>query len=192
MLVKRLWITLAVPMFFNRVLDANGAFSAASFAIAALVFGGCWLADRIVRHTLKVVVSLFCEDFPWGMSFCGDSPCVDSPCFFCEESPWGLHFCKLSLHKVYCSISGTLKAVAFLFWLGTLRSVPCIDMASTSCVRLQISCSCCAVTNGLCFRTLARLDMAFMFLSACDRDGLVMFLCLKCTVCWIVSCCGWT
>jgi hypothetical protein len=47
---------------------------------------------------------------------------------------------------------------------------------------LQISCSCCAVTIGLRFRTLARSDMAFMVLSACDRDGLVMCLCLEFTV----------
>jgi hypothetical protein len=29
---------------------------------------------------------------------------------------------------------------------------------------------------------LARLDMAFMILSACNKDGFVMFLCLNCTV----------
>ena len=88
-------------------------------------------------------------------------------------------------------VSGTLGSVAlccnlitvaFLFWLGTLGSVPCIDVASTNRVRLQISCSCCAVTNGLRLRALARSDMAFMILSACNRDGFVMLLCLKCTV----------
>jgi len=80
------------------------------------------------------------------------------------------------------SLGCTLETVAFLFWLGTLGSVPCIDVASTSHVRSRISSSCCAVTNGLLFRTLARSDMAFMILSACNRDGFVMFLCLKCTV----------
>ena len=141
MRVKRLWIALAVPMVFDRVLDANGAFSAASSAIAALVFGGCWLADCVIRRTLKVVVSLFCKDSPRGLSLRKDSPRKvtphkDSPRgSFCDESPWGLLFRKLSPHKVYCSISGTLKVVAFLFWLGTLGSVPCIDVASTSCVR---------------------------------------------------------
>ena len=29
----------------------------------------------------------------------------------------------------------TLETVAFLFWLGTLGSVTCSDVASTSCVR---------------------------------------------------------
>jgi hypothetical protein len=29
---------------------------------------------------------------------------------------------------------------------------------------------------------LARPDMDFTILSACNRDGFVMFLCLKCTV----------
>ena len=90
--------------------------------------------------------------------------------------------CKSFLPKLHCSISSTPEVVASLFLIGTLGSVPCIDVASTSRVRLQISCSCCAVTIGLCFRTLARLDMAFIIFSACDRDGLVMFLCLKCTV----------
>ena len=70
------------------------------------------------------------------------------------------------------ALTCTLKTVAFLFCLGTLGSVPCIDVASTSCVRLQISCSCCAVTNGLLFRMLARLDMAFVILLACNRDSL--------------------
>ena len=84
MRVKRLWIALAVPMIFDRVLDANGAFSAASFAIAALVFGGCWLADHVVCLILKVVVSLFCEDSPRGLSFRKDSPRVVTPH---EDSP---------------------------------------------------------------------------------------------------------
>ena len=89
--------------------------------------------------------------------------------------------CVLSLRVVSGTLrsvaSGcTLKTVAFLFWLGTLGSVPCIDVASTKRVRLQISCSCCAVTNGLRFRTLARSEMAFIILSACDRDRFVMFL----------------
>ena len=73
----------------------------------------------------------------------------------------------------------TLETVAFLFCLGTLGSVPCIDVASTSRVRLQISCFCCAVTNGLLFRTLARSDMAFIILLACNRDGFVMFFVLE-------------
>ena len=51
MRVKHLWIALAVPMVFDLVLDARGVFSAASFAIAALVFGVCWIADLVVCHT---------------------------------------------------------------------------------------------------------------------------------------------
>ena len=74
MRVKRLWIALAVPMVFDHVLDANGAFSAVFFEIAALVFGGCWLADCVVCRTLEVVVSLFCKDFPLGLSLREDSP----------------------------------------------------------------------------------------------------------------------
>ena len=122
-------------MVFDLVLDANGAFSAASFAIAALVFGGCWLAYCVVLCTLEVVFSLVCKGSLQGP--CEVIPREDSlRGFFCEESPWGLFFCKLSLRKMDCSISGTLDAVAFVLWLGTLGSVPCIDVASTSCVRL--------------------------------------------------------
>ena len=94
MRVQSLWIAFAVTMVFDCVLDANGAFSAASFAIAALVFGGCWLADRAVRHTLKTVPSLFHEDSPQGLSLLGDSPHVVTPCKDsprevtpCEDSP---------------------------------------------------------------------------------------------------------
>ena len=39
MRVNRLWIAFAVPIVFDRVLDDNGAFNAASCAVAALVFG---------------------------------------------------------------------------------------------------------------------------------------------------------
>ena len=39
MRVNCLWIAFAVPIVFDRVLDANGTFSAASRAVAALVFG---------------------------------------------------------------------------------------------------------------------------------------------------------
>jgi len=86
MRVNHLWIAFALPMVFDRVLDARGAFSAASFAIAALVFGfgGCWLADHVDRCTLQVVVSLFRKDSPRGLSFRGDSPRVMTPR---EDSP---------------------------------------------------------------------------------------------------------
>ena len=40
-----LWAALAVPMVFDRVRDASGAFIAASLAVAALVFG---VALRVV------------------------------------------------------------------------------------------------------------------------------------------------
>ena len=187
MRVKHVWTALAVPMVFDLVLDANGKFNAAFFAIAALVLG-CWLVVCVVCRTLEVAVSLVCEDSLLGLSFRRDSLRKVTPRgnslreFCCDESPWGMLFCKSFLPKVYCSISGTLEVVAYLFLIGTLGSVPCIDVASISRVRLQISCSCCAVTIGLRFRTLARPDMAFMILLACDRDGLVMLLCLKCTV----------
>ena len=69
MRVKRLWIALAVPMVFDHVLDANGAFSAASFAIAALVFGGCWLADNVVYCTLEDVFLCFAKTPHWGCLF---------------------------------------------------------------------------------------------------------------------------
>ena len=39
MRVNRWWIAFAVPIVFDRVLDANGAFNAASRVVAALVFG---------------------------------------------------------------------------------------------------------------------------------------------------------
>ena len=90
-----------------------------------------------------------------------------------------------------CFISGTLgsvalgctlKTVASSFCTGTLGSDPGIEVASISRVRSLISYSCFAVTIGLRFRTLAKSDMAFMILSACDKDGFVMFLCLKWTV----------
>ena len=93
----------------------------------------------------------------------------------------------LSIGSVSGSLGGdavgcTLKAVASLFWMGTLGSDLGTDVASISRVRSRISCSCCAVTIGLHFRTLAKLDMAFMIFSACGNYGFVMFLCLKCTV----------
>ena len=55
MRVNRFCTAFAVPMVFDRVLDANGAFNAASHAVAALVFGVvvgfsthgcCLLTDR--------------------------------------------------------------------------------------------------------------------------------------------------
>ena len=55
MRVNRLWIAFAVPIVFDHVLDANGAFIAAFCAAAALVFGvlvgfsmhgRCLLIDR--------------------------------------------------------------------------------------------------------------------------------------------------
>ena len=77
--------------------------------------------------------------------------------------------CESFLPKVYCSTSGALKVVASLFLIGTLGGVPCIDVASTSGVRSHIFCSCCAMTIGLRFRTLARSDMAFMILFGVRR-----------------------
>ena len=171
--VKRLWIEFAVPMVFDRVLDDNGAYKAALRAIAALVFGvvgftmlGCCLLTALgfCRSVMVDGLSAVFGDDAFNLVFLVTSPGVDS--------------CTLGSVALGC----TLEAVAFLCWSCTLRSVPCIDVASTSCVRLRFFCSCCAVTNGLHFRTLARSDMAFMILSACDRDGFVMCLCMKCTV----------
>ena len=82
--VKRLWIAFTVPMIFDLDLDARGAFSAVSFAIAALVFGVGWLADQVVLCTLKTVASLFCKDSPWGLSLCNDSLSVVTSC---KDSP---------------------------------------------------------------------------------------------------------
>ena len=76
----------------------------------------------------------------------------------------------------------TLKTVGLSFFIGTLESGAGNDVASISCVRSCISCSCFAMTTGLRFRTLARLAIAFMILLACDNDRVVMFLCLKQTV----------
>ena len=98
MCVKHLLVEFAVPMVFGCILDAYGAFSAAFFAIAALVFGGCWLADCIVCCTLEDVVSLFCKDFSPGLTLWEDSPRGVTPRkdslrgFFCDKSPWGLFF----------------------------------------------------------------------------------------------------
>ena len=163
MRVKRLWIAFAVPLVFDRVLDANGAFKAALGAIAALVLGvvgfathGCCLhtACGFWSCVMATGQSAVVGDDAFDSVLLVISPGVDSG----------------TLGSV--SLGCTLKAVAFLFWLGALGSVPCIDVASTSCVRLQISCSCCAVTNGLCFRTLARSDMAFMICRRATGKGL--------------------
>ena len=78
MRVNRLWIAFALPMVFDCVLNARGAFSAASFAIAALVLG-CRLADCVIRHTLKGAVSLVCNDSPRGLFLRKDSPRVVTP-----------------------------------------------------------------------------------------------------------------
>ena len=160
-------------MVFDHVLDDSSAFEAALRAVAALVlgvvgvttYGWCLLTARGFQHcVMDAGLLAVVGDDVFDRVILVILPGVDSG----------------TLGSV--ALGFTLKTVAFLFWLGTLGSVPCSDVASTSCVRSQISCSCCAVTNGLCFRTLARSDMAFMILSACDRDGFVMFLCLKCTV----------
>ena len=168
------WIAFAVPIVFDHVLDANGAFIADFRAVAALVFGvlvvfymhvHCLLTDHGVQRCVMAAGLLdVVRDVAFDSLFLLLSPGVDSG----------------TLGSVASGC--TLKSVAFLSCFGTLGGVPCIDVASTSRVRSQISCSCCAVTNGLLFMTLARLDMAFMILSACGRDGFVMFLCLKCTV----------
>ena len=52
-------------------------------------------------------------------------------CVFLELSPG---FVSGTLGSV--ALGCTLETVAFLFWLGTLGSVPCIDMDSTCRVRL--------------------------------------------------------
>ena len=172
--VNRWWIAFAVPIVFDHVLDANGAFIADFRAVAALVFGvlvgffthgRCLLTNHGVQRCVMAAGLLdVVRDVDFDSVFLLLSPGVDSG----------------TLGSVASGC--TLETVAFLSCLGTLGGVPCIDVASTSRVRLQISCSCCTVSNGLLFRTLARSDMAFTILSACNRDGFVMFLCLKCTV----------
>jgi len=177
MRVNRLWTAFAVPIVFDRVLDANGAFNAATCAVAALVFGvvvgfsthgRCLPTDRGFRRCVCWLVATGLSDVVGDAAF-NRVLLVLSP---------GVVSGTLGSVALGC----TLETVAFLFWLGTLGSVPGSDVASTSPVRSQISCSCFAATNGLRFRMLARSDMAFMILSVCDRDGFVMFLCLKCTV----------
>ena len=79
MRVKHLWTALAVPMVFDLVFDANGAFSAAFFAISALVLG-CWLVVCVVCCILKVAVSLVCKDSLLELSFCRGSLCKMTPC----------------------------------------------------------------------------------------------------------------
>ena len=99
-----------------------------------------------------------------------------------------------------CVASGTREDVALVCTLGSIASVctlesACLDCCfvtfgsgvgmcefSMRCCWSRISCSCFAVTVGLRLRTLARSAMVFMILLACVSDGLVMFLCFKCTV----------
>ena len=160
-----------MPIVFDCVLDANGAFIADFRAVADLVFGvlvdfythGCCLLTNhgVQRCVMAAGLLDVVRDVAFDSLFLLLSPGVDSG----------------TLGSVASGC--TLKSVAFLSCFGTLGGVPCIDVASTSRVRLQISCSCCAVTSGLHFRMLARSDMAFMILLACNRDRFVMFLCLK-------------
>ena len=73
----------------------------------------------------------------------------------------------------FCFGHAPLEEYLALMWLPLVMSGRKI---------LALAVLCCAVTNGLHFRTLARSDMAFMILLACEKDGFVMCLCLKCTV----------
>ena len=83
-----------------------------------------------------------------------------------------------------CSVSGklrsvslgcTLETVASSFFMGILGSDGGTYVASISCVSSCISCSCFAVTTGLRFKTLARSDIAFIILLACNNDRFVVF-----------------
>jgi len=177
MRMNYLWAAFAVPVVFDRVCDASGAFNAASRAAAALVFGvvvgvavhGCCLL--IVCGFQRCAVWLFATDI-------------------LEVVLGALLYrvlCVISICSVSCTLGSValgcaLETVASSFWMGTLRSDLGTNVASISSVRWRIFCSYFAVTNGLLFRTLARLDIAFMILLACDNDGLVMFSCLKWTV----------
>jgi hypothetical protein len=53
---NRFWAALAVPMVFDLVCDASGAFIAAARAIAALVFG---VALRVVPGCCRLTVVFF-------------------------------------------------------------------------------------------------------------------------------------
>ena len=142
MRVNCVWIAFAVPMVFNRVLDDSDAFKAALRAVAVLVLGvvgvtthgWCLLTARgFWRCVMAAGISAVVGDNAFDCVFLVILPGVDSG----------------TLGSV--AFTCTFKTVVFLFCLGTLGSVPCIDVASTSCVRLQISCSCYAVTNGFAF-----------------------------------------
>ena len=164
-----------MPIVFDRVCDASGAFIVTFRAVVAQVVGA---ALHVVPGCCRLTVCIF--RFCAGWLFA--TGIVDVVRGVCD-----LVLCVPSS----CSVSGTLgsatagctlETVASLFCLGTLEGVPWIDVASTKRVRSGISCSCYAMTNGLRFSTLTRSDMAFMILLACDKDGFVMFFCLKCTV----------
>ena len=128
MRANRLWAALAVPMVFDRVRNASGLFIAASRADPALAFG---VALRVVPGCCRLTVCIFCRCAGW-LFVTGVVDVVGGVCDLVRRVPSS------------CSVSGTLgsvapgctlKTVVFLFCLGTLGSVPCIDMASTSRVR---------------------------------------------------------
>ena len=120
-----------MPIVFDHVLDANGAFIADFCAVAALVFGvlvgffthgHCLLTDRGARHCVMAAgLSDVVGDVAFDRVFLLFLPGVDSG----------------TLGSVASEC--TLKTVAFLSCLGTLGNVPCIDVASTSRVRSRIS-----------------------------------------------------
>jgi hypothetical protein len=75
-----------VPLVFDLVRDASGAFIAAACAITALVIGGalgvvwcCRLTVCIVRRTLETVASLFWSLSPHAHSPRKVAPRGDSP-----------------------------------------------------------------------------------------------------------------
>ena len=118
----------------------------------------------------------------------------------CSVATGNLEVVLVAHFPLSCAVSCTLVAVASVCTLGSIALVCTLGSACLSCCsvtlgigvglcmfsmrrcRSLISCSCFAVTIGLHLRTLARSAMAFMILLACVSNGLVMFLCLKCTM----------
>ena len=134
MRVNCLWAALAVPMVFDLVCNSRGEFIAAFCAIAALVFG--------------IVVGVAEHSCCWVIFFrrCAGLFVATGMLDMVEGADCNLVRCVLLNCSVFGTLGGnamgcTLKAVASLFWMGTLRSDLDTDEASISCVRLRISCS---------------------------------------------------
>ena len=119
-----LWAALAVPMVFNRVRNASGSFIAASRAVAALVFG---VALCVVPGCCRLTVRVFRCCAGWLFA----TGVVDVAGGVCDLVCRVLSSCFVSGTLGSVASVCTLETVAFLFYLCTLGSVPCIDVAST-------------------------------------------------------------